>query len=144
MNFPDPVIVDPTVLSAVDGGNRQGDTMQCSVWKMTSPSKQLMTDDLIHIAQKIHHWQGLARFLGLTEPAIATIKHNHIGNYEEQKVQMLLKWFQQQSAPPTHQCLIRIIEEEMKDPVLASDVDSVLYRLGVKREDKLRSRSMLN
>lgn len=48
-------------------------------------------------------------------------------DYEEQKVQMLLKWFQQQPAPPTRRNFVRIVEERMKDSVLAQNMVNTIH-----------------
>ena len=95
------------------------------IWK-TVRSGPLERSELVHIAKVIHHWSVLARYLGLSEPIIVAIEENHVHDYEEQKIQMLLKWFQQQSTPPTRQSLVRIIEEKMKDPVLAQDITNIV------------------
>lgn len=108
---------------------------QPRIWKkMRNPHKQIMTHDFVNIAQKVTHWQILARHLGLSEPDIVAIESDHSHDYTEQKVQMLLKWFKQQPSKPTRQTLVRIVEEKMKDPVLAKEVDSALFVLDLERE----------
>ena len=104
------------------------------LWKTLPSSKSMRKEDLVHIAKSIGYWRELARHLGLEEAEIVTIEQNYIGDHEEQKIQMLLKWFQQQLTPPTRQSLIRTIEEKMQDPELARKVDSTLYRLDAERE----------
>ena len=113
------------------------------VWKSTSSSKKLKPDDLLPISKVISHWKELARHLGLSKADIVAIEHNHLHDYEEQKYQMLRKWFEQNSTPPSRQSLIKTIEEKMKDCELAGEVDSVLYRLDMEEGEKLRSRSCL-
>ena len=115
------------------------------LWKTLPSSKSMRKEDLVHIAKSIGYWRELARYLGLEEAEIVTIEQNYIRDHEEQKIQMLLKWFQQQSTPPTRQSLVRTIEEKMQDPELAQKVDSTLYRLDAERErEHFRSRSMMN
>ena len=97
-------------------------------------SEQLTTEDFLQIAEKIVHWEGMARHMGLSEPDIAEIEQNYIRNYKEQKYQMLLRWYQRQEPPPTRQSLIQIIEEKMEDSVLAQDVIDVLHSIDVERK----------
>ena len=111
------------------------------VWKSTNSSKKLTPDDLLPISKAISHWKELARHLGLSKPDIVAIEHNHLHDYEEQKYQMLRKWFEQNSTPPSRQSFIKIIEEKMKDQELAGEVDSALYRLDMEEGKKVRSRS---
>ena len=95
------------------------------MWKNVR-SGPLERGELVHIAKAIRRWSVLARYLGLTEPDIIAIEENHVHNYEEQKYQMLLKWYQQQKPPPTRQSLVRIIEEKMKDSRLAQDIVNIV------------------
>lgn len=111
------------------------------VWKSTNSSKLLKLDDLLPISKVISHWKELARHLGLSKADIVTIQHNNSHDYEEQKYQMLRKWFEQKPTPPSRQSLIKTIEEKMKDCELAGEVASVFYRLDKEEGEKLRSRS---
>ena len=95
------------------------------LWKCVR-SGVLEREELVHIAKAIRRWCVLARYLGLSEPVIITIEENHIHDYEEQKFQMLLRWFQEQSTPPTRRRLVHIIEEDMKDAILAQDVINIV------------------
>ena len=93
---------------------------------MNVRSGPLEREELVHIAKAIPRWPVLARYLGLTEPVIAAIEENHVHDYDEQKYQMFLKWYQQQKTPPTRQSLVRIIEEKMKDSALAQDIVNIV------------------
>ena len=116
-------------------GGTEHVTVQQNVWNATiNLSKRLTTDDFLQIAEKIIHWQGMARYLGLSEPDIAEIEQNYSRNYKEQKYQMLFKWYQLQKSPPTRQCLLQVIEEKMNDSALAQDVTSVLYSIDEERK----------
>jgi hypothetical protein len=129
------VMTTTTSQSVVVTGGPEHFTIQQNVWNVTiNLSKQLTTDDFLHIAEKIVHWEGMARHMGLSEPDIAEIEQNYIRNYKEQKYQMLLKWYQRQEPPPTRQSLIQIIEEKMEDSVLAQDVIDVLHSIDVERK----------
>ena len=101
------------------------------LWK-TVHSKVLERGDLVHIASVLdHQWPVLAWCLGVSETTIATIRQNYALDHEEQKFQMMLRWFQDQSTPPTGQGLVRIIEEHLKDVTLAQDVVNILGRCSV-------------
>ena len=93
---------------------------------MRSPRQKLSRTDLVTVSQKIVHWQGLARHLGLEEPDIVAIQADFSHDYNEQKVQSLLKWFREHRSPPTRQSLVKIIEEKLQDPQLARDVERAL------------------
>jgi hypothetical protein len=95
------------------------------LWK-TVRGGPLQREELVHVAKAVRHWACLARYLGLPEPVIVAISEDHRGNYEEQKFQMLLKWYTQQPKPPSKQALVRIVEEKMRDPVLTQDIVNIL------------------
>ena len=101
-----------------------------------APSHLLKKEDLVHIAKVIPYWKELARHLGLEEADIVTIEQNHVTDHEEQKVQMLLKWYQQQRSPPSCQNLVRIIEEKMQNHKVAKKVESTLFHLHQEREQQ--------
>ena len=110
-------------------------TIQQNMWNATTNlSEQLTTDDFLQIAEKIIYWQGMARYLGLSEPDIVEIEQNYMRNYKEQKYQMLLKWYQRQETPPTRQCLLQIIKEKMNDSELAHDMTNVLYLIDAEKK----------
>ena len=94
------------------------------LWKRVCPG-ELERGELVHIARAIPRWSSLARYLGLSDPDIVAISENHKGDYEEQRYQMLLKWYQQQATPPTRQALVRVIEEEMGTK-LAQDIVNIV------------------
>ena len=94
-------------------------SVQGVLWK-TVRSGALEREELVQIATVINQWPTLASHLGISESTIDSIRHSY--DYEEQKYQVLVNWYQQQNPPPTPQSLVRIIEEEMKDSVLAQDV----------------------
>ena len=94
----------------------------------TVQSGELDANEFLEIARAIAWWETLARHLGLTEADIVAISENNVRNYEEQKYQMLLKWREQQSTPPTKQDLVQIIEEKMKDSLLAQKVGDIVGR----------------
>ena len=48
--------------------------------------------DLASIAQHLIGWEQVRVFLDVTEAEAATIKANHPGDYETQKLQILKKW----------------------------------------------------
>ena len=98
-------------------------------WKTMSPSQVLKKDFLVHVARVLTYWKELARHLGLDEADIVTIEQNFVNDHSEQKMQMLLKWYQQQSKPPTCQILVRIIEEKLQEHKLAEKVRSTLHKL---------------
>ena len=119
---------------AVVAGGGEHITIQQNVWNTTiNFSERLTANDFLQIAEKIVHWQEMARYLGLSEPDIAEVEQNYMRNYKEQKYQMLLKWYQQQKTPPTRQCLLQIIEK-MNDSALVQDVASVLYSIDEERK----------
>ena len=95
------------------------------IWQ-TVPPNVLEEDELVHIAQVVgDQWPVLAQHLGLTKRAITAIKHNYASDYKQQSFQMLIKWFnQQQEVFRTRQFIVRVIEEKMKDPVLAQSIIS--------------------
>ena len=107
---------------------------------MRNSQQKLTRDDLVTVAQKIVHWQALARKLGLSEPDIVAIEANYSHDYKEQRFQSLLKWFQEKGSPPTRQTLVRIIEEKLLEPQLAIDVESALT---ASDEDRPRAHSMM-
>ena len=74
--------------------------------------------------------------MGLEEADIVTIEQNHVIDHEEQKVQMLLKWYQRQRSPPSCQSLVRIIEEKMQNQKVAKKVESTLFHLRQEREQR--------
>lgn len=96
------------------------------MWK-TVPSGPLEKTELVEIAKTITRWPQVARHLNLSESDIVTIEENHMRDYEEQKMQMLLKYFQQQPTPPTRRDFVRIIEEQMKDSVLAQNMVNIIH-----------------
>ena len=111
---------------------------------MSNPRQKITRGDLLVVSRRLTHWQELARHLGLSEPDIAAIKADYSHDYNEQKLQSLLKWLQGQHYPPKRQALIKIIEEKMKDRDLARDVDRTLFALDNDRDgDRPRSISML-
>ena len=97
-----------------------------AIWNTINPSHLLKKEDMVYIAKLITYWKELAHHLGLEEPDIVAIEQNHLHDYEEQKVQMLHKWYQQQPSPPSCQSLVRIIEEKMQNHKLAKKVESTL------------------
>ena len=102
----------------VDSGYRTG------LWKTVS-SGILEKDELMQIARVIDaQWPVFAGYLGMNN---TTIKQQYSSDYREQCFQMLLKWFQKKLL--SRQNLVRIIEENMQNPVLARDV---LNSLGSK------------
>ena len=107
------------------GTGRQAVNTHRTIWETVHPGA-LERRELVYIARVIQHWHELARHLGLEEEEIVTIERNHVGDREEQKIQMLLKWFQQQSTPPTRQSLVRTIEEKTRDLVLAQDITNIV------------------
>ena len=107
---------------------------------MLNPNTLLTRDDLVHVAKMVPHWKRLARHLGLSEPDVVAIEANYQHDYNEQKIKMLLKWLGEQQ--PTRGHLVFIIEEKMKDPVLAKKIDSVFIELDAKSgKSRLRSQS---
>ena len=48
--------------------------------------------DLASIAKELIGWEQVCMFLDVTEAEAATIKANHPGDYETQKIQILKKW----------------------------------------------------
>ena len=115
------------------------------VWKnMRNPQQTLTTADLVTVSQKVVYWQALARKLGLTEPDIVAIEANYRHDYNEQKYQSVLKWFQQQRSLPTRQILVRVIEEKLQDFQLARDVASALVTVDTLSDsDRPRAHSMM-
>ena len=102
-----------------------GTSATAPLWQSVR-SYQLEPPELVRIAGAIERWSGVARCLGLSEQEIVTIRENYVHDYEEQKFQMLLKWTQTQSTPTTGQDLVRIIEEEKKDPTLAQQISNII------------------
>ena len=100
------------------------DSQSGALWRTVRPGP-LEREELVHIAKAIPRWSTLARYLGLSEPVIVTISEDYRGDYEEQKFQMLLAWYQQQLNPPSRQSLVRIIEEGMGS-VLAQDIVNIV------------------
>lgn len=90
------------------------------------PVRPLTRQDLLYIARVICDWKEFACHLGLEEADIATIEQNHVSDYEEQKIQMLLKWYQQSHSPPSCQSLVRIIEDKMQNHKLAQVIKQIL------------------
>jgi hypothetical protein len=95
-------------------------SVQGVLWK-TVRSGALEREELVQIATVINQWPTLASHLGISK---STLDSSY--DYEEQKYQMLVNWYQQQNPPPTRQSLVRIIEEKMKDSVLAQDVVNIV------------------
>jgi hypothetical protein len=117
------------------------------LWKrMRNPRQKLNRDDLLTVSQKVVHWQALARKLGISEPDIATIEADYSHDYNEQKFQSLLKWFQGKGSPPTRQSLIQVIEVKLQDPQLARDVENSLAVMDnqLSESGKPRAYSMLS
>ena len=48
--------------------------------------------DLASIAKDLIGWEQVCMYLDVTEPEAATIRANHLGDYETQKIQILKKW----------------------------------------------------
>ena len=104
-----------------------GSGYRTGLWKTVS-SGILEKDELMQIARVIDaQWPVFAGYLGMNNTTITTIKQQYSSDYREQCFQMLLKWFQKK--PLSRQNLVRIIEENMQNPVLAQDV---LNSLGSK------------
>ena len=116
------------------------------VWKtITNRRRKITRDDLVVISNRVPRWKELARHLGLAEPDIVAIEANYSHDYNEQKLQCLLTWFQGQGSPPTRQALVRIIEEKMQDQELAKDIDTALLSLDIERDsERPRAQSALN
>ena len=80
----------------------------------------------MYISRVICDWKELACHLGLEEADILTIEQNHVNDYEEQKIQMLFKWYQQQRSPPSCQSLVRTIEGKIQNHELAQVINQLL------------------
>ena len=48
--------------------------------------------DLASIAKELIGWEQVYMYLDVTEAEAATIRANHSGDYETQKIQILKKW----------------------------------------------------
>ena len=48
--------------------------------------------DLVSIAKELIGWEQVCMYLDVTETEAATIRADHPGDYEAQKIQVLKKW----------------------------------------------------
>ena len=78
--------------------------------------------DLADIAKQLIGWEPVYMYLDVTEPETATIKANHPGNYETQKIQILKTWKQkkgefQGNFKALSEVFVRLRDQRMVDVI---------------------------
>ena len=89
----------------------------------TNPELNLIvsTDCMTEVSKSVQKWKFLARRLKLKENAISNIEKDcQADGQDEMCYQILLKWKQEQSDQATYRNLIRVLESEGLNDLIAS------------------------
>ena len=67
--------------------------------------------DLASIAKQLIGWEQVCMYLDVTEPEAVTIRANHPGDYETQKIQILKSWKTKKGFNGTFKALSKVFSD---------------------------------
>ena len=93
---------------------------------MQDPLQQVCTEkDLVCIARQVEQWESLYAYLSITGPETTAIKKDHLGNYEQQKVEVLKLWKRKKGLQATFKVLADIFSKDLNDQGMVTSINSL-------------------